>query len=184
MSRGADLFTAADAARFCRVDLKTIHNWAARGKLRHYKTDGRHVRIQRVDLVAFMRHYEMPLPSALAEGKPHVVAIDGDAAALARLCRALEKRFVLDGYEHAVDALVAIGATPPQALVVTAPLAGVDVARVVARLHAVERTAHVRVVVLADESDDDVKGAARTIARDKLAVAHVREALESITGLA
>ena len=180
MSRASDLFTAADAARFCRVDLKTIHNWAARGKLPHYKTDGRHIRIQRADLVAFLRHYEMPLPRALGEGTPHVVVIDRDAAALARMRRALEKRFAIDTYEDAVDALVAIGNAPPQALVATAPLAGVDLAHVIARLRAVPRTAHVRVVVVGSEA---VEGAEETVARDPQVTARVRKALEGITGL-
>ena len=31
-------------ARFCGVDLKTIHHWAARAKLRYHRTDGGHLR--------------------------------------------------------------------------------------------------------------------------------------------
>jgi excisionase family DNA binding protein len=182
MSRASDLFTAADAARFCRVDLKTIHNWTARGKLPHYKTDGRHIRIQRADMVAFLRAYEMPLPRALGEGAPRVVVIDGDSAALTRMRRALEKTFTVETFEDAIDALVAIGHAVPQAIVAVAPLAGVDVTRLVARLRAVPQTAHVRVVAVKEGAAVD--GAEETFARDAQVTGRVRKALERITGLA
>ena len=39
-----ELFTASDVARFCQVDLKTIHNWADKGEIRHFRTPGRHLR--------------------------------------------------------------------------------------------------------------------------------------------
>jgi excisionase family DNA binding protein len=181
MKRASDLFTAADAARFCRVDLKTIHNWSARDKLRHAKTSGGHIRIQRADLVAFMRAYEMPLPRELAAGTPRIVAIDANTGALARLRRTLERQFALETYEDPIDALLAIGQEPPQALVITTPLAGVDAAHLIARLHEVPRTAHVRVVVV---GNDDVEGAEETIERSPQVAVHVRDALAAITGLA
>jgi len=39
-----ELFTASEVARFCQVDLKTIHNWSDRGEIRHFRTPGRHLR--------------------------------------------------------------------------------------------------------------------------------------------
>ena len=42
-----DLFTASQIARFCQVDLKTIHNWADRGQIQHFRTPGRHLRFRR-----------------------------------------------------------------------------------------------------------------------------------------
>ncbi|MGB5413913.1 MAG: helix-turn-helix domain-containing protein, partial [Polyangiales bacterium] len=42
--RPKDLFTASQIARFCPVDLKTIHNWADRGRIAHFRTPGRHLR--------------------------------------------------------------------------------------------------------------------------------------------
>ena len=38
-----ELFTASDVARFCQVDLKTIHNWSEKGEIRHFRTPGRHL---------------------------------------------------------------------------------------------------------------------------------------------
>ena len=35
-----DLFTASQIARFCQVDLKTIHNWVNRGEIKSFRTPG------------------------------------------------------------------------------------------------------------------------------------------------
>ena len=55
-----ELFTASEVARFCQVDLKTIHNWAERGEVRHFRTPGRHLRFRRVDVLDFLRKYGYP----------------------------------------------------------------------------------------------------------------------------
>jgi excisionase family DNA binding protein len=189
MSRGDDLFTAADVARFCGVDLKTIHHWAARGKLRHHKTSGGHVRVQRVDLVAFLRAYGVPLPEAVRRGRPAVVAIDPDEASLGAMRRTLARRFEVRAYVDAVDALVSLlaaGEHAPQAIVASAPLPGVDLAHVVVRLRASEPTGHVRVVAIADEAESArlvEAGAAAVIARDRAAT-RARDVLTALTGCA
>ena len=46
-----ELFTASELARFCHVDLKTIHNWVEKGEIRHFRTPGRHLRFRRPDVI-------------------------------------------------------------------------------------------------------------------------------------
>ncbi len=160
----ADLFTAAAVARFCGVDLKTIHHWCAKGKLRHQKTEGNHVRVERADLVAFLREYGMPLPGELRRGRPRVFVVGGDGDARDAVAKSLAKRFVVTVFEDAVDALVAMGERAPQAVVAIAPVRGVEWAHVVERLRAGEGTGHVRVVEVGD---------AEGIAKVKTVVAEV-----------
>ena len=77
------LLTAADVARCCRVDIKTIHNWAARGELTHFRTPGRHLRFQRADVLDFLRRYGYPVPDWLVSGPPSVALygpVSGDLA--------------------------------------------------------------------------------------------------------
>src|SRR5258708_41250 len=75
-----ELFTGSDVARFCQVDLKTIHNWSDKGEIRHFRTPGRHLRFRRVDVLDFLRKYGYPIPDVLRTGKPKVVVVDGDPA--------------------------------------------------------------------------------------------------------
>ncbi|HEX2675074.1 MAG TPA: helix-turn-helix domain-containing protein, partial [Polyangiales bacterium] len=60
-AQAKELFTASEVARFCQVDLKTIHNWADRGEIRHFRTPGRHLRFRRVDVLDFLRKYGYPV---------------------------------------------------------------------------------------------------------------------------
>ena len=80
-----ELFTASDVARFCQVDLKTIHNWADKGEIRHFRTPGRHLRFRRLDVLDFLRKYGYPIPEILRMGKPKVVVVDDDPSVLAAL---------------------------------------------------------------------------------------------------
>src|SRR6201989_1701049 len=88
-----ELFTASDVARFCQVDLKTIHNWADKGEIRHFRTPGRHLRFRRLDVLDFLRKYGYPIPEVLRQGKPTVHIIEEDAHQLESMKKALSARF-------------------------------------------------------------------------------------------
>jgi excisionase family DNA binding protein len=70
-ARGS-VYTAQTVADFCEVDLKTVHHWADRGKVPHFRTDGRHLRFRRNDIVRFLRAHGYPLPEALVRARPSV----------------------------------------------------------------------------------------------------------------
>src|SRR5262245_39282550 len=60
------------------VDLKTIHNWVAAGHLRGRRTEGRHLRFGRPEIVRFMRQFGYPVPPPLTHQRPRVlVIVDG-----------------------------------------------------------------------------------------------------------
>ncbi len=111
-----DLLTAADVARCCRVDIKTIHNWTSRGELPHFRTPGRHLRFRRADVLDFLRHYGYPVPAWLHSGPPSV-ALLGPATQLAALQPTLAEDFTLSLYSEPCGFLLAMGAAPPDAAV-------------------------------------------------------------------
>lgn len=117
-----DLLTAADVARCCRVDIKTIHNWASRGELPHFRTPGRHLRFRRADVLDFLRHYGYPVPAWLLRGPPSV-ALLGPAAELAALQSNLGSDFTLSLFSEPCGFLLAVGAAPPDAAVLLSILA-------------------------------------------------------------
>lgn len=67
-------FTATHLAAFCGVDLKTIHNWANKGKVPHFRTPGRHLRFKPLDVKAFLEAFGYDVPSAVIEAQPASVA--------------------------------------------------------------------------------------------------------------
>ena len=63
-------FTAAQLARFCAVDVKTIHNWVNKGTVPHFRTPGRHLRFRPVDVLGFMQKQGFDVPAAVIEAQP------------------------------------------------------------------------------------------------------------------
>jgi excisionase family DNA binding protein len=110
------LYTAQDVARFCEVDLKTIHHWAQAGKIAHHRTDGRHLRFRRNDVVRFLRAHDYPLHDALTAVRPVVFF----ALAADDLTKKLAQRFDVRPFPNAISALVHLMQGEPDALVLSA----------------------------------------------------------------
>ena len=176
------LLTATQVAAFCSVDLKTIHNWADRGKIRGWRTSGRHLRFRRLDVVDFLRAYEFAIPGALRESRPRVVAVDADRDGLGWMRRVLTRRFEVTAFEHVVDGLVALTQTDPD-VALLGDVSPLDAQAVATRLRGVEATHHVRVVTLGPP----VSGLSTTTASGSVVArgdtAKLREVMERVTGI-
>lgn len=178
-----ELFTASQLARFCQVDLKTIHNWVDKGEIRHFRTPGRHLRFRREDVVDFLKTYGYPIPESLQGGKPRVTVVDDDAAELATVRRALAKRFEVSTFTDAIEALVAVGAQRPDAIVWTAPLPGFNVFAGVDGLKRAASTTHVRCVVQARDGSAVAPPGSPAVVVARGDTGALRDALERATGL-
>ncbi len=181
----AELFTASQLARFCQVDLKTIHNWADKGDVRHFRTPGRHLRFRRNDVIEFLRKFGYPVPEALRGGKPRVVAIDEDPHAIASIRRALSKRFELTTFQDPFDALVAIGKLDPDAIVIDVQMKALDGMKCLERLRAIEVTSRMQMVVFSLQQDKRraalEAGASDFIVKNEGGL--LRESLERLLGM-
>lgn len=180
-----ELFTASDVARFCQVDLKTIHNWADKGEIRHFRTPGRHLRFRRLDVLDFLRKYGYPIPEVLRHGKPKVVVVDEDPAVLASLRKVLSKRFELTTFQDPFDALVAVGSLQPDAMILDVKMPGLDGLRCLERMRALEVTSHIRCIIYS-EAEEMKKSATEAGAYDfikKGEMAELRDSLERLMGL-
>ncbi|MET0591904.1 MAG: response regulator [Polyangiaceae bacterium] len=180
-----ELFTASEVARFCHVDLKTIHNWVEKGEIRHFRTPGRHLRFRRHDVVDFLHKYGYPIPEQLRGAKPKVAVLDGDPTVLAAVRRALGRRFEVTTFGDPFEALVGIGAARPDALVLDLALPGIDAMRFLERIKAIEATAPIRLIVYSAQ-DQQRRTALDAGASDfipKGEVALLRESIERWTGL-
>jgi excisionase family DNA binding protein len=180
-----ELFTASQLARFCHVDLKTIHNWADRGEIRHFRTPGRHLRFHRADVVEFLRKYGYPVPAILRAGKPKVVVVDDDPHVLASIRRALGRRFEVTTFQDPFDALVALGRLEPDAIVVDVQMKGLDGMKCLERLKAIESTSRIRTVVFSSQHDKR-RAVLEAGANDfvpKGDIALLRESVERLTGV-
>lgn len=66
MSSKTALFVASDVAKFCQVDLKTIHNWVEKGEIKSFRTPGRHLRFKPGPLKRFLEKFGYDVPADVA----------------------------------------------------------------------------------------------------------------------
>jgi excisionase family DNA binding protein len=180
-----ELFTASELARFCHVDLKTIHNWVDKGEIRHFRTPGRHLRFRRLDVLDFLHKYGYPIPEALRGSKPKIAVLDADPGVLAAVRRALGRRFEVTAFADPFEALVGIGSARPDALVLDLALPGMDALRFLERLKALDATAPIRLIIYSSQ-DQQRRAALDAGASDfvpKGEIALLRESIERWTGL-
>jgi excisionase family DNA binding protein len=180
----AEILTAGDVARCCEVELKTIHNWCDKGKIRCFRSPGRHLRFRRLEVVAFLEEYGYPIPEFLRIAKPKVVVLDDDPNVLAALRRALSRRFELFMFQEPADGIVAVGTVQPEAVVLDAKTQSLDGLRLLERLGSMDATAHIRTVVYASEEmrkPSLAAGASDFVLKGE--VSELRESLERLLGL-
>jgi excisionase family DNA binding protein len=176
-------YTAAALARFCNVDLKTIHNWVKKGAIAHHRTEGRHLRFYRLDVAEFLRTYGYGVPEELRMTRPRVMLVHRDGSGLQSLKRSLARRLEVLALTDPFDALIELGTLAPDALALDVALLGNAAARCVERLHTNTRTCHVRIVAIGEDPSARpafvAVGVSAYVPYDE--PAEIREALERMT---
>jgi excisionase family DNA binding protein len=150
------LYTAQDVARFCEVDLKTIHHWADGGKIPHHRTEGRHLRFRRNHLVRFLQAHGYPLHAELATARPTVflaAAAAGVDPAVDELARKLAAPFFVRRFDSAIAAIANLVAGEPDALILRLDDPSIAGARTVGALKADPATDWTMLVVVSEEPD-------------------------------
>lgn len=144
-------YTTHDIARFCDVYPSSVVHWINSGKLKAYATPGGHHRVTREDLVAFLRAFKIPLPAELAERPLRVLIVDDDP----ELGRVLERAFAhaagafaTEVCRDGVEALIRIGQSPPDLVVLDVVLPKMDGVQVCRVLKGKPETRGIKIVAI------------------------------------
>jgi excisionase family DNA binding protein len=180
-----DLFTASQIARFCQVDLKTIHNWADRGQISHFRTPGRHLRFRRPHVLDFLRKYGYPIPEELEAERPRVALLVEGMGSKNAVLDALSSAFEVVDYPDAVDGLLRIGEQPPDAVVLGAKIGQLSGAEIIVALKRSDSTQHIRAVLFSsgDEDKQDALEAGASAHVSASDVRGLRDTLEALMGV-
>jgi len=54
--------TTGQIAEYCHVTYRAVLKWIEAGKLKAYRTPGKHSRVKVGDFVDFLTEYKMPIP--------------------------------------------------------------------------------------------------------------------------
>ncbi len=163
------VYGAQALADICEVDLKTVHHWADRGKIAHHRTEGRHLRFRRNDVVRFLRAHGYPLPATLTRARPVAaialaVAPDGSPLTIDELAKRIAARFSTRRFASAVNALAHLATDQPDVLVLAAGDPTFSAAHAAMALKSDPTTSWIAVAVLG--GDYDAALAARSAGAD------------------
>ncbi len=151
IERDMKLLTASDVATLCEVDLKTIHNWVDRGCIPHFRTPGRHLRFQAVDVANFLREWGYTIPRRFYAQIAQTVLVVGSKEALAVVTRAAGQSASVRAVGDLYEATIQVGAEPTSAIVVEAPLLETDGEAFERMVVAVKGAYEVAVLVLGED---------------------------------
>lgn len=101
-----DLYTTHEAASLCKVDVSTIKNWINEGKIKAYRTPGGHRRIEKEEIIRFLKEFNMPVPAQINNLKSKLLIVDDNKDIVEILLRLFKKQkwdieidTAYDGYE-------------------------------------------------------------------------------------
>lgn len=153
--------TTGQVAKYCHVTHRGVLKWVASGKLRAYRTPGKHSRVSREDFIAFLQEYKMPIPQELVEPvvlKKKILIVDDDRG----MVHSLQRLLMLDGQFElyvAYDGFEAgqkFEAHNPDLVILDIHMPGMDGYQVCNHIRKELGNAKVKILVIsgATESDD------------------------------
>lgn len=98
-----NLLTTYDIAQILSANRTTVIDWIEQGKLNAYRTPGGHRRVEKNDLICFLRTYKMPIPLSLQGDQKSILIVDDEKPVRVMIRRFLEKTFSGIRLEEAVD---------------------------------------------------------------------------------
>ena len=151
------IFSTHAVAEMVGTNPSSVVRWIEGGRLKAFKTPGGHRRVREADLRSFFTEFNIPTPGDFAVSSVRrLLVVDPDSRAASALARSLRKAdATLDvaTAADAVDALLRVGVSPPQALVVDGTT--VDPATVARALRGQPATANVALIVVVAKNDAD-----------------------------
>jgi len=163
--RKREFYTTFEISQICGVNPTTVQNWVKSKQLKAFQTPGRHRRVQREDLIEFLREFDMPLPPELeAEDTqkicPTILIVDDDEDVRNVIADALQSAD--DGIHimkarNGVDALLTIGQTKPDMIILDVIMPNMNGFDVCERLKANDNIRNVKIIGISGDHSSDVR---------------------------
>lgn len=132
------IYTTHEVSRLLHVNPRSVINWIEQDLLPSYRTPGGHRRIRHDDLLAFLRKHQIPVPSALVDGQFGVLIVDDEDEIVELIKNFLERQgnYEISTASDGITALIEVGRTKPDLLILDIMIPGVDGVEVCRRIKA------------------------------------------------
>jgi excisionase family DNA binding protein len=158
--RMRSFFTTFEISQICGVNPTTVQNWVKGKKLRAFQTPGKHRRVRREDLIAFMKEFGMPIPADLAQDPPLIMVVDDEIDImdmLEALMRSGDEDVNVVKAESGVEALLMIGERKPDLLILDIMMPGMNGYEVCQKLKSNLSTQNIKIVAITGDHNPAVE---------------------------
>lgn len=155
-----EFYTTFEISQICGVNPTTVQNWVKGKKLRAFQTPGGHRRVRRDDLVSFMKEFGMPLPPDLSQDVSLVMIVDDEKdilEMLEALMKSGDEAISVIKAANGVDALLMIGETKPNLLILDIMMPGMNGYEVCRKLKANPNAHTMKIVAISGDHDPAVR---------------------------
>jgi excisionase family DNA binding protein len=177
----AKQYSSFQIANLLHVSRQAVNQWIDKGYIQSYRTPGGHRRVSREDLIEFLGTRNIPVPPELngparqereqAPAALAVVLIDDNDDYMTLLKQALADTLPnvkVAKHANAMDGLLAIGAEPPDLLILDLRMPTMNGAEVIKRLKANPLTSQLPVIVLTGVEDETELQSVRKLRVEKV----------------
>lgn len=122
------IYTTHEVSRLLHVNPRSVINWIEQSLLPSYRTPGGHRRIRHDDLLAFLRKHQIPTPAALVDGQFKVLVVE-DEQDIVNIIKSYFERhagYAVQCAGDGVTALIEVGRSKPDLIVLDILIPGVD----------------------------------------------------------
>ncbi|MHB8420062.1 MAG: response regulator [Myxococcales bacterium] len=151
-------FTSHQVGDILQVNPSSVVKWINDGILPAFRTPGGHRRVEATELVRFANHHGMPVPPELVSiAHTRVLIVDDEPRFLSAAKRALEPfaaSFAVRTSPSGIDALMMIGASKPDILLLDLRMPDLDGLQFLEQLPSIENAKDIRIVAMSGEMNE------------------------------
>ncbi|MDE2027132.1 MAG: response regulator [Candidatus Omnitrophica bacterium] len=163
--------TTYEVARYCHVTPRTANQWINEGKLKAYRTPGKHSRVEVKDFLDFLAQYNMPVPDELMssrEIRKRILIVDDDRGIVDSIRRFLvrEKVYAIEIAYDGFEAGQKFTAFKPDLVILDIKMPGLNGYEVCSRLRTNPQNKNVSILLISGITDQSGLSQARGAGAD------------------
>ena len=151
------LLTTGKVAKYCHVTHRAALKWVESGKLKAYRTPGKHSRVSVKDFVRFLQQYNMPVPAELQPAATHkrILIVDDDRGMVHSLQRVLmlENKYVIETAFDGFETGRKFAAFKPDFIILDIRMPGLDGYQVCASIRSDPKNKGIKILAISGASE-------------------------------
>jgi len=156
-NNGKKPLTTGQIAQFCHVTHRGVLKWVESGKLRAYRTPGKHSRVSVEDFLNFLKQYNMPIPEGIQPPatQKKILIVDDDRGIVHSLQRVLmvENKYIVEAAFDGFEAGKKFSDFRPDFIILDICMPGLDGYQVCSNIRQDKDNMHVKILAISGMSE-------------------------------